>query len=144
METGDQRTHIDRSAPGSSRALDYLVSNRINDCVEAKIDNSLLATPYVVEMSEGKPSGRKYSDHKSILARFKFEPAPVKKIRQPTKFLKSDESRAKFALETDDIAEEGLEMMARGVNVKKIVQMVERKVRKAEYKTHKVIKPNTF
>ena len=31
LETGDQRTHVDRSAPGSSRALDYLVSNRIKD-----------------------------------------------------------------------------------------------------------------
>ena len=71
-----------------------------------------------------------------------MDPAPVKKIVQPPKFIRNEKSRAEFALETDEIAEEGLEMLAKNEDILKIVKMVDRKVKKAEYKCHKRIKPN--
>ena len=48
MENNDQRTHVDRSNQGSSRCLDYIITNNISLCQETKVDNELLATPYCV------------------------------------------------------------------------------------------------
>ena len=45
-------------------------------------------------------------------------------------------------METDDIAEEGLNMLAEGVDVKRIISMIDRKMKKAMYKSHQRIKPN--
>ena len=142
LADGDSRTHIDRSNPASSRCLDYIVTNSIQRCQEAVVDNKLQATPYIVNRGDDGPESRKFSDHKTIIARFKMDPAPVKKIVQPPKFIRNEKSRAEFALETDEIAEEGLEMLARNEDILKIVKMVDRKVKKAEYKCHKRIKPN--
>ena len=87
LADGDSRTHIDRSNPASSRCLDYIVSNSIQRCQEAVVDNKLQATPYIVNRGDDGPESRKFSDHKTIIARFKMDPAPVKKIVQPPKFI---------------------------------------------------------
>ena len=72
----------------------------------------------------------------------KVDPIPVPKMKQPPKFIKSEESRAKFAVETEFIAEEGLKLLAEGADVKMIIKKVDRKMKKALYKSHKRIKPN--
>ena len=142
LAPGDARTHVDRSSPSSSRCLDYIVSNAAKHCQEAVVDNSLAASPYTVQMSKEGPVSRKFSDHKSVLARFQLTPAPSKKIVQPPKFIRNEESRAAFAVETDTIADEGLELLAKGENVSKIVRKIDRRMKKAMFKTHQRIKPN--
>ena len=141
MVDDDQRTHIDRSS-NSSRCLDYIVSNIPEKVKEVKIDNSLSATPYRVIMKNGEPSARKFSDHKSVLASFTLQPAEVKKLIQKPKFVKDDWSKAKFALETEKIADKGLEMIVNNYDVKKITNMISRETKKSMYKSHKLIKPN--
>ena len=122
--------------------MDYIVVSDYENCIEVKVDNELAATPYTVQLRDGQPYLRRYSDHKTVMARILLNPVPQKKILQPPKFIRSERSRAEFALETDDIAEEGLEMLANNEDVTKIVKMVDRKMRKAEYKCHRRIKPN--
>ena len=138
----DQRTHVDRSTSDSSRCLDYIVTNRLDLCLEAKIDNDLLATPYNVITQDGFPHERKYADHKTVMAVFDLKKIQVKTFKQPTKFIKDANSRAKFHLETDEIAEKGLQMLAGDENPTKIVNMIDRQIKRAHYKCHKVLKPN--
>ena len=63
---GDPRTHVDRSSQGSSRCLDYIVVSDYENCIEVKVDNELAATPYTVQLRDGQPYLRRYSDHKTV------------------------------------------------------------------------------
>ena len=137
----DHRTHVDRSS-SSSRCLDYLITNSIEKCIEAKIDNQLVATPYNVIMENGLPKERKFSDHKTVMAAFEFKKAKVKKLKQPAKFIRDDDSRAEFNIATEDIAEKAIEMLDNEEDTTKIINMVTRQIRRAQYKTLKVVKPN--
>ena len=122
--------------------MDYVISNIPHKVKEFKLDNNYIATPYRVVMKKAEPNSRKFSDHKSLVALLEIDPAEVKKTVQPTKFVKSDYSKAKFAVETDKIAEKGLEMIINNDKTTKIVNMISREVKKSMYKSHKVIKPN--
>ena len=143
MEKSNQRTHVDRSSHGSSRSLDYIITNNMNACQETRIDNELVATPYSVILNEeGDPAMRKYSDHKTVMSKFKFTPSQVKNIIQKPKFIKDEISRAKYHLETEIIAQKGLEMIQKNTPSTKIANMIGREVKKACFKSHKRIKPN--
>ena len=138
---GDQRTHIDRSS-NLNRSLDYLITNAKEECKEFAIDNELQATPYRVTMKNGKPDQRKFTDHKTIMARFTLKKEKVKEPKQKAKFIKTELSKAKFSIKTDQIAEECLELIAKGTNSTTIVNRINRKMKKAKFSSHTVVKPN--
>ena len=143
MEDHDQRTHVDRSNQGSSRCLDYIITNNLSACQETKIDNGLLATPYSVILDEeGEPDKRKFVDHKTVMSKFKLVPSKVKNIVQRPKFIKDELSRAKYYMETEIIAQIGLEMLQEETPSSKIANMISREVKKACFKSHKRVKPN--
>ena len=56
-------------------------------------------------MVDGVPSYRKFSDHKAIMARMRLIPVEMRKMDLPAKFIKTSESRAKFSMLTEEIAE---------------------------------------
>ena len=138
-EEGDQRTHVDRSS-GLSRCLDYVITNMEETCKEVVIDNTLDATPYKVVLRNNTPEQRKYSDHKTILTRFQLQPKQMEKYIPRTKFIKNAETRARYALETDMIADKGLKMILDGDNPQKINNLIKRELKKAKYKSFKVVK----
>ena len=138
-EAKDQRTHIDRSS-GLSRCLDYVITNNEKTCKEVVIDNNFDATPYKVIMRNNTPEQRKYTDHKTILTRFQLQPKPTSKPTPRTKFIKDIETRAKYALETENIADRGLKMIMNGDHPQKISNLIRREIKRAKYKSFKVIK----
>ena len=93
-------------------------------------------------MVGGVPYERKYADHKTIIAQFSLNKAPTSKPIQKPKFIKTEDSRARFCLDTDEIADRALKMLASDEDNNKIVKMIHRNMRKAEYKNHKRINPN--
>mgnify|MGYP001248347621 FL=1 len=68
---GDQRTHQDRSSD-SFRCLDYVITNRTDQCTRVVIDSEERITPYMVMMAGPNPS-RKYTDHKTVMCTFKLD-----------------------------------------------------------------------
>ena len=74
---GDNRTHQDRSSPDSHKALDYIITNRVEKHTRVIVDTDLVMTPYKVkEMSN---EAKVYSDHKTVMTTFN-----VKDSRSPT------------------------------------------------------------
>ena len=64
----------------------------------------------------------------------------MEKTIPQTKFIKNSETRARYALETDLIADKGLKMILDGDNPQKINNLIKRELKKAKYKSFKVVK----
>ena len=125
----DQKSHYDRSSK-SSRNLDYVFTN-MKDCVEeVSLDEKRMATPYLVHMTKNVPTGRKFTDHKSIIFSMNLKRV-TEKPKSSVRFINSDESIVKFGELTDEIAEDLLpELLEKDVSPEEILRKIKRRKRR--------------
>ena len=135
----DQKSHYDRSSK-SSRNLDYVFTN-MKDCVEeVSLDEKRMATPYLVHMTKNVPTGRKFTDHKSIIFSMNLKRV-TEKPKSAVRFIKSEESIERFKELTDEIAEDLLpELLVKDVSPEEILRKIKRRVKKAKYSAFKPMK----
>lgn len=73
---GNPRTHYDVSS-GTSRTLDFVLTNRLEKQTRFEIDHELRVTPYTIRVRGGE-TARNYCDHRAIVGEMK-----VKEGRRP-------------------------------------------------------------
>ena len=131
---GDQRTHKDRSSD-SFRCLDYILTNKKDQCSRVFVDNNLVITPYrVMSGTIGNPQGvRRFTDHKTVLSTFHLQKRGTVKVTPPPPIIvRNEEGDAKFRLYTEQVAELALEKLNSGTNILNVLKLIMRKVSEAE------------
>ena len=101
---GPSHTHFDLTSK-TSRVLDLVITNVIDDHVAVKVDNEKMMTPYRVVMKNGSIE-RKYTDHLAITGECLVETVKMKRKPKMKVFNYNEPgAREKFQRETNERAE---------------------------------------
>ena len=139
----DAKTHYDRTS-GTERALDFAITNYPDTVKFVTTDPSRNMTPYIVMMKGKVPVGRKYTDHRTLAFTVEVTKVKTKMEKPPIRFIKTNESIARFADLTDNLAAEILpKILDRTISTESAMKQVDRGLLKAKYSAHKAMRPKS-
>ena len=154
---GDMKSHISDSG-GTDRCLDYIIASDTTGLTRVHQDNEYEMTPYRVtrhpsaqnknnskqtnkksksKIPETKREGKSYTDHKTILATFKYEKKPSVKIKKPPPIVVKDTAGdIKFYELSDLVADYAIDQLNQGNKPDVILKCILRKIKECESQSY--------